>query len=62
MPLLLIKGDNGPEYHAYAKIRVDQSQIQKSLVNALQKANPKANINKINQIVINTVQSITVGK
>lgn len=59
---LLIKGDNGPEYHAYAKIRVDQSQIQKSLVNALQKANPKANINKINQIVKNTVQSITVGK
>lgn len=59
---LLLDGEDGKEYHAYSQIQVDQSQIEKSLVNALQKANPKINSNKINQVVKNALKSITVGK
>ena len=55
---LLLKGNNGPEYHAYSKIRVDQSQIEKSLVGALKQANPKVNNAKIQQVVKNALNSI----
>ena len=55
---LLLKSNNGPEYHAYSKIRVDQSQIAKSLAGALKQANPKANNAKIQQVVKNALNSI----
>lgn len=55
---LLAKGDNGPEYHAYAKIRVDQSQIEKTLVNAVKQANPKINNAKIQKMVKSAIGSL----
>jgi hypothetical protein len=55
---VLMQGDNGPEYHAYSKIRVDQSQIEKSLAGALKQANPKVNNAKIQQVVKNALNSI----
>lgn len=55
---LLLDGEDGKEYHAYSQIQVDQSQVFNSLVNAVKKANPKADNAKVQQIVKSAMNSV----
>ena len=56
--MLIDTDEDGKEYHAYSQIQVDQSQVFNSLVNAVKKANPKADNAKVQQIVKSAMNSV----